>query len=211
MKGQGRTVVRSIALAAIYLGLYFSVTYAIRVEAAQSTAKLFHNERLKYTVLPEHPMEGTEYVVVATGILLPESSSSDKDLVFPEQMRITCTRNSLYPEHKQGECAVITEALGVMSGIVMINDPDEDQYEITKWDSEGLTASYTDDFRSKCQMHVLTIAFKSGIVSDSDIPTRKKGCEIFTETNSYRLKPGFYYVDTTPNNDGDKPLAGESK
>jgi hypothetical protein len=46
--------------------------------------------------------------------------------------------------------------------------------------------------------------FASGIMSVSDIPTRVKGCEMFTETNTYRLKRGNYYIDTSPDNDLDK-------
>jgi hypothetical protein len=73
-----------------------------------------------------------------------------------------------------------------------------------KWDEHGLTASYGGDESSRCQRHVLTIDFDSGAASVSDIPTRKTGCEAFTETDSYRLIWGHYYVDTTPNNDLDK-------
>jgi len=47
--------------------------------------------------------------------------------------------------------------------------------------------------------------FDSGAVSVSDIPTHKKGCEMFQQTDSYRLQRGNYYVDTTPGNDADKP------
>jgi hypothetical protein len=65
-------------------------------------------------------------------------------------------------------------------------------------------ASYGGDSASRCQRHVLTMDFDSGAVSVSDIPTRKKGCEAFTETDSYRLVRGNYYVDTSPGNNMDK-------
>jgi hypothetical protein len=185
-------------------------TETVKVEAAQKPSP-FHNDRLKRITLPDRPITVFDGFAGVTGMLLPESTDPKKELVFPEQVRITCTRNSLYPEHKQGECAVISQSLGVMGGIVMVNDPEEDQYEITQWDTHGLVASYTDDSSSKCQLHILTMAFQAGAVSISDIPTHKKGCEAFVETNSYRLVRGQYYVDTSPNNDGDKPYPTKSK
>ena len=49
------------------------------------------------------------------------------------------------------------------------------------------------------------MSFRSGSVSTSDIPTHEKGCEMFPETDTYRLVRGQYYVDTTPGNDAEKP------
>ena len=95
--------------------------------------------------------------------------------------------------------------LGPVKDMVIIKDIDDTMYDVDRWDSHGLTASYGGGVRfSRCQRHVLTMDFDSGAVSVSDIPTRKKGCEVFTETNSYRLVRGMYYVDTSPGNDMDK-------
>lgn len=88
--------------------------------------------------------------------------------------------------------------------MVGIQDLDTTIYDIDQWDEHGLTASYGGDEPSRCQRHVLTLDFDSGAVSVSDIPTRKVGCEAFTETDSYKLVRGQYYVDTTPGNDLDK-------
>jgi hypothetical protein len=102
------------------------------------------------------------------------------------------------------ECTEISVTLGVVIVSVSIEDLDTTTYNIDKWDEHGLTASYGGDESSRCQRHVLTIDFDSGAVSVSDIPTRKAGCEAFTETDSYKLVRGNYYVDTTPGNDLDK-------
>jgi hypothetical protein len=53
--------------------------------------------------------------------------------------------------------------------------------------------------------------FTSGVVTESDIPTHAKGCEIFTDTNTYQLASGNLYVDTSPNNDADKPTKQDDK
>jgi len=96
-----------------------------------------------------------------------------------------------------------------MQGIVEIGDIDETIWQISFWDSDGLLASYGPDISAlaandRCHRHILAMSFVSGAVSTSDIPTQEKGCEAFTETNSYRLVRGNYYVDTTPGNDRDK-------
>ena len=65
-------------------------------------------------------------------------------------------------------------------------------WNMTTWDPHRLEASCRDDTASPCQRHVLTMNSDSKAVSASDIPTHRKGCEAFTETESY----GFVYVRT---------------
>jgi len=91
--------------------------------------------------------------------------------------------------------------------MVAIQEIEDEDYDVSSWDAHGLLASYGGDevSGSRYQRHVLTMEFESGAVSISDIPTHKKGCEAFTEANSYRLVRGNYYVDTSPGNDMDKP------
>jgi len=69
---------------------------------------------------------------------------------------------------------------------------EEKEWNMTTWDSHKLVAPYGDDPASPCQRHALTMNFDSGAtaVSASDIPTHRKGCEAFTETESY----GFMQV-----------------
>ena len=100
----------------------------------------------------------------------------------------------------------IAVTLAAVKGMVSVQDIDTEEYDIDSWDKHGLIASYGGDPAAPCQRHDLTMNFESGAVSVSDVPTHKKGCEPFTETNSYRLVRGHYYVDTSPNNDMDKPV-----
>jgi hypothetical protein len=118
----------------------------------------------------------------------------------PARPRGRCPTETRYDK----ECVETSVTLGLMRDMVSIQDIDDTTYDVDKWDSHGLTASFGGDASSRCQRHVLTMDFESGAVSVADIPTRQKGCEAFTETNSYRLVRGMYYVDASPANDMDK-------
>jgi hypothetical protein len=87
---------------------------------------------------------------------------------------------------------------------------DNQDYDVDSWDEHGLMASHGWKwFDSPSQRHVLTVNFASSAVSMADIPTHQKSCNAFTDTNAYRLVDvdGFYYIDTTPKNDADKPYS----
>jgi len=172
-------------------------------QPAKSLSDAFRNERLKRIELKDYPIDAQGGDCIVDGVWVPESNDPEKALVFPEQVRITCT-------HSEKTCQELKVTLGPMQGIVEIGDIDETIWQISSWDSNGLLASYGPDISAlgandRCHRHVLAMSFVSGAVSTSDIPTQEKGCEAFTETNSYRLVRGNYYVDTTPGNDGDKP------
>jgi hypothetical protein len=117
--------------------------------------------------------------------------------VLPQQVKILCSKFLK-------ECTEISVTLSPVPTLVGIEGVDNTIYDIDQWDDHGLMASYGGDESSRCQRHVLTIDFESGAVSVSDIPTHMTGCEAFTETDSYKLVRGQYYVDTTPGNDLDK-------
>ena len=171
---------------------------ASAVVQGQTTSGTFHNARLKTLTFPSPPLVKTKfysYSAVASGIWLSEDPK--KALVLPQQVKILCSKSAK-------ECTEISVTLGPVPTLVSIEDVDNTVYEVDKWDDHGLTASYGGDESSRCQRHVLTMDFESGAVSVSDIPTRKTGCEAFTETNSYKLVSGSYYIDTTPGNDFDK-------
>jgi hypothetical protein len=163
------------------------------------TSGMFHNERLKTLVLPGSPLfkEKPHTSALASGFWVAESNDPKKALVLPQQVKIWCSKNSKL-------CTETSVTLGVVPISVSIQDVDNTEYPVDKWDEHGMTASYGGDESSRCQRHVLTIDFDSGAVSVSDIPTRKTGCEAFTETDSYKLVRGNYYVDATPGNDLDK-------
>jgi hypothetical protein len=166
----------------------------------QTSSGAFHNDRLKTLVLPGPPLVKTNsysYSAVASGIWFSESSDPKKALVLPQQVKILCSKAAK-------ECTEISVTLGPVPTLVSVEDVDNTTYDVDKWDDHGLTASYGGDESSRCQRHVLTVDFDSGAVSVSDIPTHKKGCEMFPETDSYKLVRGQYYVDTTPGNDLDK-------
>lgn len=159
---------------------------------------VFQNERLKALSLPDRPITGDSHYRVVEGFWVSESKDPAKALLFPQQVRIRCTAY-------RKACTELSVTIAPSPQMVLIQEIDDQDYDINTWDAHGLLASYGDDPSSRCQRHLLTMDFDSGAVSVSDIPTRKKGCEAFTETNSYRLVQGSYYVDTSPGNDADKP------
>lgn len=170
-------------------------------EGTTSLSAVFgHNDRLKILSFDNRPIIGTAYSRTVDGIWLPESEDSSKSLAFPQQVNIRCVQ-------PLKTCYETSVTLAVVPISVAIQEIAQEEYTIYSWDAHGLVASYGGDEESgsKCQRHVLTMDFESGAVSVSDIPTHKKGCEMFKETDSYRLQRGNYYVDTTPGNDADKP------
>lgn len=181
----------------LFLVMVLSTAILIR---GQASAGMFHNDRLKALVIPGSPLlkeQSHAFYALATGFWVSESNDPKKALVLPMQVKLWCRKTSKV-------CTEISVTLGAVPTLVSVEDLDNTDYEVDKWDEHGLTASYGGDEASRCQRHVLTIDFDSGAVSVADIPTRKTGCEAFPETNSYKLVRGKYYVDTTPGNDLDK-------
>jgi hypothetical protein len=182
--------------------ILFVVTFSAvaHLTEAQMSSGVFHNDRLKTLVLPGPPLlkDNLNFrSALASGIWVSESNNPDKALVLPQQVKIYCHKLSK-------ECTEISVTLGSVKDMVGIQDVDTTTYDVDQWNEHGVTASYGGDESSRCQRHVLTLDFDSGAVSVSDIPTRKAGCEAFTETDSYKLVRGQYYVDTTPGNDLDR-------
>lgn len=171
---------------------------------AQKQSSMFYNPRLKsnYWKFQGIDIGGSENYRIANGIWLPESSDPAKGLTFPEQSSIWCTRSEM-------SCEVASLDLEVQSELVNIPAIEHDEYHVDSWNSDSLSASNgpwkIGNLSDKCQRHILVMNFKSGVVTLSDISTHAKGCEMFAESNTYRLSPGDYYVDTTSNNDADKP------
>lgn len=167
--------------------------------SAQNLASFLQNDRLKTLILPDRPIFGNLRSRTVDGFW--ESEVKDRALAFPQQVKIDC--HNYGPENR--ECVETSVSIAPTKGLVSIQEIDTTEYEVDSWDGTGLVASYGGDAGSRCQRHVLTMTFSSGAVSVSDVPTREKGCEAFTMTNSYRLIRGNYYVDTSPGNDMDKP------
>ena len=165
---------------------------------------VFHNDRLKRAELNDYEITGDSRWRRVSGMWVPESNNPANNLLFLEQVTITCTQ----PSRTCEELKIIFEPLG---GLIFIDGVDETTWQITSWDEHGLLATYDADpsanaASEKCHRHVLSMSFVSGAVSTSDIPTHDKGCEAFKATDSYRLVRGVYYVDTTPGNDAEKPV-----
>jgi hypothetical protein len=114
-------------------------------------------------------------------------------LVSPEQVWIEC-------EAQEKQCRVLRVRFDLDKLGVSIQGPDETDYQVISWDAKSLFATHDPDVLDRCHRSVLTINAAGGDASVSDIPTHEKGCEIFKDTNSYRLVTGNYYVDTTPDN-----------
>jgi hypothetical protein len=180
----------------------FAAFLSVPGNAQESWGAVFHNERVKTITYPDRPIDASSRHVTIEGIWVSESKEPSKALVFPQQVRINC----LTYGSDEKRCTEITLTLAPAKGVVGIGYIDTREWDIDTSDAHGLVASYGgDDISDKCQRHVLTIAFESGAVSVADIPTHKRGCDAFEETNSYRLVRGHYYVGITPNNDWDRP------
>jgi hypothetical protein len=170
----------------------------------KSVSVVFSNDRLKRSGLNDYPITGDDEWRSVDGMWVPESRDPAKAIVFPEQVKIICTNSEM-------TCEEVKVILAPMGGVVFIESIDQTIWPITTWDAHGLLASYGPDVSAlaaseRCHRHVLAMTFASGAVSTSDIPTHEKGCEMFSETDSYRLTRGVYYVDTTPGNDADRPV-----
>jgi hypothetical protein len=189
------------ALKTVVVVVAFATSLSVYGNAQDSWGTVFHNERLKTITFPARAIDASSRYVTVEGIWVPESKEPSKALVFPQQVRIECRAD----RSDERKCTEITVTLAPANGVVGIGYIDTAEYDVDAWDAHGLVASYGGDISSKCQRHVLTMDFESGAVSLADIPTHKGGCEAFKETNSYRLVRGHYYVDTSPNNDWDKP------
>jgi hypothetical protein len=173
-------------------------------QQAKPLSGVFHNDRLKRAEDPDYEITGDSEWRKVDGMWVPESDHPANDLLFKEQVTITCNR----PSSTCKELKIILEPFG---GLIFVDGIDETTWQITSWDEHGLLASYDADPSNKalserCHRHALSMSFASGAVSTSDIPTREKGCETFKQTDSYRLVRGQYYVDTTPGNDAEKPV-----
>lgn len=172
---------------------------------SMKASEFFSNDRLKAETFDDEPIEGTEYSVVLGGIWQTISKDKFKALTFPEQLELVCSK----PE---AVCRAETVTIGAMQDLVKIDDINTDEYKVDSWDSHSLHASYGPDKTAKagssnrCHHHVLTVNFESGSTLLSDVPTGEAGCEIFSETDTYRLARGNYYVDTSAKNNLDKPV-----
>jgi len=87
-------------------------------QPAKSLSGAFRNERLKRIELKDYPIEAQAGDCIVDGVWVPESNDPEKALVFPEQVRITCT-------HSVKTCQELKVTLGPMQGIVEIGDIDE--------------------------------------------------------------------------------------
>jgi hypothetical protein len=184
----------------------FVVLSLVNGGLAQKTAttNTFQNARVKRAEDPDRQILFEDSFPEVSGMWVPESKDPAKTLVFPEQVKIVCTHSDL-------TCRELTVPLESIGGLVFIGDIEEKIWQVTSWDQNGLLASYDADPHAtaaseRCHRHVLSMSFRSGAVSTSDIPTHEKGCEMFPETDSYKLVRGQYYVDTTPGNDADRPV-----
>jgi len=167
---------------------------------------LTHNDRFKAVTYKDAPIIGTSGSRSAEGIWAPDDQS--KPLALPLQVRIDC--DNYGTGHRK--CLEIDVTLVPMPALVSVQGINTQEYQVDTWDADGLVASYGGgEISSRCQRHVLTMDFQSGHVTAVDIPTHKKGCEPFVDSNSYHLVRGNYYVDTSTNNDIDKRRKVESK
>ncbi len=171
--------------------------------ANTTPSKFQARERLKRSEFKDEPIDASEGMFQVDGMWVPESKDPAKDLLFPEQVHISCVKSTPMPV-----CRETTLPLGTAENLISIMAIDEKEWSPLSWDERGLMA-YVHAIASpylpladRCLDHELIIEFGTGAVSTIDIPVHTKGCEAFTTTNSYRLVRGNYYVDLSPGNDG---------
>ena len=156
-------------------------------------------QRLKIWNVPDRPFNDYErhHELSVWGVWIPDSKDS-KPLDLPEQVEIRCKKG--YKKGSPEECAGTTVQLSTGAPeAVLVFSLEKTQYEIESWNDAGLVASHM----SACRRQTLTIDFGTGLARTSYIPLPGPTC-LDPGTRSYRLVRGYYYVDTTPNNDLDK-------
>lgn len=123
----------------------------------------------------ELPGDGSAF---AQGFWQSTSSETDKQLVFPIAVRISCDR-----EEKVCREADASVQLGILQ-------PELIEYDISSWTRAGIVADDTDD----CNRHSLAIDFKTNSVTVTDYPIRKVDinsvCKPLHDAHSYRLHGG---------------------
>ncbi len=141
---------------------------------------------------------GSDSYRIASGIWVSDSQDPGKALAFPEEVSIRCVR-------EEQICHVSTVQLiqveNGTSGRITIYPPDNEDYAVKSWDERSLLASYSITIpisTEHCHESILAMNFQSKTVTLTDIPNHEKGCEAITETNSYRLARGEYYIDVKP-------------
>src|SRR5258707_10396998 len=151
---------RSFSEAVVVLAL---IVCASAQQKTTSLTSVLHNDRLKALSLKDSPITGDTYLRLVSGFWVSESSDPSKTLVFPQQVKITCT-------HSDKTCKELSVTLAPVVGMVSIQEIDEEEYAVDSWDGHGLVASYGgDEAYGRCQRHGLTMDFDSRAVSVADI------------------------------------------
>ena len=116
-------------------------------------ASIFHNDHLKINAMKDSPIVGGVNSRLVEGVWLPGAADPSKNLVFPQQVKIYCTRYNKI-------CMELNVTIGPAPGLVAINELDDEEYNVDSWDAHGLVASYGGDdiSGSPCQRHVLTMS-----------------------------------------------------
>jgi hypothetical protein len=89
--------------------IFVALALSVSAQQSSSTSAVFHNERLKTLALKDSPVTGDNYERVVSGFWVSESKDPTKTLVFPMQVKITCTRSDK-------SCKELSVTLGPHSG-----------------------------------------------------------------------------------------------
>ncbi len=118
------------------LAILLVLSSAILIQG-QTSIGMFHNDRLKTLVIPGPPLlkeKSYSFTAFASGIWASESNDPKKALVLPMQVKLWCSKNSKV-------CTETSVTLGAVPTLVSIEDMDNTDYDVDKWDEHGLTAS----------------------------------------------------------------------
>lgn len=135
---------------------------------AESTLHVYHEDRYGFA--------STE------GFWEAADSSKDKQLIDQIAVKISCDKHD-------GTCK--ENDASVLAGIV---SPDSEDYQVTRWDVNGIIADDSDTGR--CAIgHRLSMDFVTNSVTVTDYPTGKDApvdCKAFQTTNAYALHGGEF-------------------
>jgi len=139
--------------------------------------------------------------VSAEGFWQSTSPSSEKQLVSPIAVHVTC-------ERAEKSCRELEAS--VFMGVLK---PDLLEYDVTSWNDEGIVADESDD-KGECGIgHRLSVDFKSNSVTVTDYPqriTKDKDCQPFQDANSYALRGGDLVLFPPPKWDPLEKSAGKN-
>ena len=156
-----------------------------KVAAASNISNLFSNSHLQVEPMPYN--KDDVRLGIADGVW---ELSDGNHPVDPEEASILCIK-------RDRTCTIETVKLELSNQKIRIESPQSEDYKISEWNSETITATHAPNIVDKCHHSVLMMTFSTSEVTMTDIPTHADGCQFSTMTNTWHLVRAAYYIDTS--------------